>query len=214
MPHIRLFGARTSPFARKIRIVLAEKNISFDYHPESTVGERGKASNTIIHHNPLGKVPVIVVDGKLDIYDSRVIEEYLEWLVPAPALLPPEGMDRVMVKRWEAMADGICDAGGIWMKERRRKENPNQENIDLQARKFERGIEQASRQLGGNQWCHGNAYSLADIAIGSAFAWMCMRHPQKAGEWKKQYANLEALHDRLMQRSAFASTIPPVVPAV
>jgi glutathione S-transferase len=156
-------------------------------------------------------VPVIVVDGTEEIFDSRVIVEYLEWLAPSPALIPPEGMERMDVKRWEALGDGICDAGGIWMKERRRKENKSQEVIDRQSRKFERGIEMASKKLGDNQWCHGNAYSLADIAIGSAYAWMAMRYPDGANDWNKRYPNLVALHERLMQRPAFASTTPPVV---
>lgn len=207
MPHIKLIGAKTSPFTRKIRIILAEKNIAFEYLPESTQGEQ----SPVIKHNPLGKVPVIIVDAEMEIYDSRVIEEYLEWLVPSPTLLPPEGMDRIMVKRWEALADGISDAGGIWMKERRRKELISQDVIDRQTRKFERGIEQASKMLGSSQWCHGDAYSLADIAVGSAFGWMMMRNPARVDAWKQSYPNLNAHYERLMQRPAFASTVPPTV---
>ncbi len=206
MPHIQLLGGLSSPFTRKIRILIAEMNIPFDYLPENPAGE----INQIIPHNPLGKVPVIIVDGTQEIYDSRVIIEYLEWLSPSPALIPPGGMERIAVKRWEALADGICDAGVVCQLEHRRPpEKKHQVAIHRQTRKFERGVEMASKQLGDNQWCHGNAFSLADIAIGTAMEWIGLRYPDN--DPRKRYANLKALHERLMQRPAFASTAPPLI---
>jgi glutathione S-transferase len=201
MPKIELLGGMASPFTRKVRIVFAEKGVPFDMKPGPTAGE----DNPVIPHNPLGKIPVILVDGKA-IYDSSVIVEYLDTLTPSPMLLPPVGIERVAVKRWESLGDGICDAGVGCMGEKRRTENKSQEYIDRQMHKFERGIATAAKELGSNTWCHGNAFSLADIAIGTAIAYIEFRFPDNG--WRRQYPNLHALHERLMQRPAFASTVP------
>lgn len=202
MPKIELLGGPSSPFTRKVRIVFAEKNIPFELVRVSTAGE----DNPIIPRNPLGKIPTIIIDGTQHLYDSSVIVEYLDTLVPSPALLPPVGMDRVAVKRWESLGDGICDAGVGCMGEKRRTANQSQEYIERQIHKFERGIATASKELGDRQWCHGNAYSLADIAIGMAVGYIGFRFPEY--DWKKLYPNLNALHERLLQRPAFASTLP------
>ena len=202
MPRIQLLGGMASPFTRKVRIVFGEKNVPFDMAPGPTAGD----DNPVIPHNPLGKIPVIIVDGKQAIYDSSVIVEYLDTLTPTPALLPPVGLDRVAVKRWESLGDGICDAGVGCMGEKRRTANQSQEYIDRQTHKFERGIAAAAKELGGNTWCHGNAFSLADIAIGTAVAYIEFRFPEN--DWRERYPNLHALHERLMQRPAFALTTP------
>ncbi len=206
MPNIKLLGdLATSPYTCKVRIVLGEKNIPFDYVPESLVG--GEA-NPAIPYNPLGKVPVIVMDDGNAIFDSRVIIGYLELLAPSPALLPPGGMERVAVRRWEALGDGLCDAGRACKQEGKRP-NKNPDVRHKQTRKFERGLEMASKELGDNQWCHGNAYSLADIAIGTAIAWIGFFYPQN--DPRKRHPNLRALHQRLMQRPVFASATTPFV---
>lgn len=202
MPVITLLGGYSSPFTRKVRIVFAEKGIPFTLQMATTAGE----DNPVIPRNPLGKIPTILVDDREALYDSRVITEYLDTLTPSPALLPPPGMDRVAVKRWEALGDGICDAGVACMGEKRRTENQSREYIERQCRKFERGIAVAARDLGSNQWCHGNAFSLADIAIGTAVGYIGFRFPEF--DWRKRYPNLNDLHERLMERPAFADTVP------
>jgi glutathione S-transferase len=202
VPKIQLLGGLVSPFTRKVRIVFAEKNIPYEMLPGPTEGE----DNPVIPHNPLGKIPVVIVDGRQTIHDSSVIAEYLDMLVPTPALLPPVGMDRVMVKRWESLADGICDAGVACMGEKRRTENRSQEYIVRQRNKFERGIAAAARELGDREWCHGQGLTLADIAIVTAVAYIEFRFPDC--DWRKRHPNLHALHERLVKRPAFAETRP------
>lgn len=202
MPNIQLLGGLASPFTRKVRIAFAEKNIPFEHIKASAAGEE----NPVLPHNPLGKIPVIVVDGKKDIYDSSVILEYIDTLSSAPMLFPPVGMDRVEVKRWESLGDGICDAGVAFMGEKRRTENRSQEYMDRQFNKVRRGIETAARELGEREFCFGNRFSAADIALGMALGYIPFRIPEY--EWPKLFPNLKAYNERLLKRPAFASTVP------
>jgi glutathione S-transferase len=81
---MKLFGTPGSPFARKVRIVLEEKRIPHEY-----VIERGSAPGSRVpQFNPLGKVPVLVLDDGRAIYDSPVIVEYLDALAAGPRLIP------------------------------------------------------------------------------------------------------------------------------
>lgn len=204
MSKITLLGGTASPFTRKVRIVLEEKNIPFEQIKAATAGE----DNPIIPVNPLGKIPTIVIDGGKSLYDSSVIVEYLDTIVPTPPLLPPPGLDRVEVKRWESLGDGICDAGVALMGERRRtvETERSQEFIDRQYNKFTRGIAVAAGELGDREWCHGNAFSLADIALVTALDYIEFRFPEMG--WRKRYPNLAAYQARVAKRPAFASTQP------
>ena len=198
MPHLTLLGdSATSPFNCKVRIVLDEKKLPYDYMPHSLAG--GEA-NRVIKLNPLSKIPVLVVDDQEAIFDSRVIIEYLEYLSPSPALLLT-GMERVRVRRWEALADGICEAGRTCKFEYKRS-HIDQEIIRRHSGKYVRGLEWVSTLLGDQQWCHGNAFSLADIAIGTAIAWIGFHYPDN--DPRKRHGNLDALYQRLMKRPAFA----------
>ncbi len=204
MPKITLLGGNASPFTRKVRIVLAEKNIAYEQIKAATAGE----DNPVIPVNPLGKIPTIIIDGQNSLYDSSVIAEYLDTIAPVPLLLPPPGLDRVEVKRWESLGDGICDAGVALMGERRRtvETERSQEFIARQYNKFERGIAVAAKELGDRQWCHGNAFTLADVALVTAIDYIEFRFPEL--DWRKRYPNLDAYQARLTKRPAFASTLP------
>jgi glutathione S-transferase len=104
---MKLIGSTTSPYVRKVRIVLAEKKIEADFvlenvlAPETTIGQT----------NPLGKIPCLVMDDGSAVFDSRVIVEYVDTLSPVGKLIPADGRERAAVKTWEALADGLLDAG-------------------------------------------------------------------------------------------------------
>lgn len=200
---MKLIGTLTSPYARKARVVLAEKKIEYDFELDSPWTPESQVANV----NPLGKVPVLVLDDNTVLFDSRVIVEYLDNVAPNNKLMPAPNRERTEVKRWEALADGVCDAAALIFLERKRP--PKQQSADWIARqedKIARGLEFMSAQLGENTWCMGTHFSLADITAGCALGYLAFRFPQI--EWREKHANLARLYDKLLQRPTFAETMP------
>jgi len=201
---MKLIASYTSPYARKVRIALAEKKIEYDFVEESPWA----AQTTVPNYNPLGKVPVLVLDDGTTLFDSRVIVEYLDTVSPVSRLIPEPNRQRIVVKRWEALADGICDAAvAVVLESRRSARQQNKDWLDRQLRKIDLGLKELGNELGEKVWCNGEAYSLADIATGCALAYLDLRH---AGiDWRAAYPNLVKLAEKLAKRPSFAETVPP-----
>lgn len=200
---MKLIGSLTSPYVRKIRIVLAEKKIDYDLVIDSPWAE----GNQVAALNPLGKVPVLVLDDNSTLYDSRVIAEYLDMVAPNSRLLPASGRERISVKRWEALADGVLDAAVAAFLEAQRPAGERSPSwIARQRGKTTQALKVMSEELGEQPWCHGNSLSLADIAVGCALGYVSFR----LGDirWREDYPNLSLLYEKLMQRPAFAETVP------
>ncbi|TRZ90581.1 MAG: glutathione S-transferase [Rhodocyclaceae bacterium] len=200
---MKLIGSLTSPYVRKIRIVLAEKKIDYDLILDSP----WEPGNQVVALNPLGKVPVLVLDDESTLYDSRVIAEYLDTVAPNNRLIPASGRERISVKRWEALADGILDAAVAAFLESRRPDGERSPSwIERQRDKTMRALRVMSDELGEQSWCHGNNLSLADISVGCALGYISFR----LGDirWTEQYPNLARLYEKLMQRPAFEETVP------
>lgn len=205
LKHMKLIGSLTSPYVRKVRIVFFEKKVDVDLEIENVWAPDTKITN----HNPLGKVPCLVLDDGEAIYDSRVIAEYVDTLSPVGKLIPTESRERATVKTWEALADGIKDAGILARLEATLRP-PEQQSpvwVDRQIGKIKAALEQMSRELGENSWCHGNQMTLADIAVGCALGYLLFRFPNIA--WQAQYPNLDTLYQKLAQRPSFVETAPP-----
>jgi glutathione S-transferase len=202
---MKLIGSLTSPYVRKVRIVLAEKKIEYEFELDSPWSPGSNVPNI----NPLGKIPVLVLDEETTLFDSRVISEYLDNVAPNNKLMPAPNRDRTEVKRWEALADGICDAAALTFLERKRPtERQDVDWITRQESKLIRGLEYMAEQLGEHAWCMGTHFSLADIASGCALGYLAFRFPEI--DWSVKHPNLARLYDKLMQRQAFADTIPKV----
>jgi glutathione S-transferase len=189
-----------------VRIVLAEKKIEYQlvdmspWTPESRVHS----------YNPLGKIPVLLLDDGTALFDSRVIVEYLDNVSPVAHLIPDPARQRIAVKKWEALADGVCDATVATTLERRRPENQrNADWLERQRRKIVDGVAELSRELDDKRWCNGEGYTLADIATGCALGYLDLRYPEV--DWRDQYGNLARLAQKLFKRSSFADTAPVVV---
>lgn len=201
---MKLIASYTSPYARKVRIALAEKKIEYDFIEESPWA----AQTTVPTYNPLGKVPVLVLDDGTTLFDSRVIVEYLDTVSPVSRLIPEPNRQRIVVKRWEALADGICDAAvAVVLESRRSARQQNKDWLDRQLRKIDLGLKELGNELGEKVWCNGEAYSLADIATGCALAYLDLRHA--AIDWRAAYPNLVKLAEKLAKRPSFAETVPP-----
>lgn len=201
---MQLLASLTSPFARKVRIVAAEKHIEYDlvidvpWLPETRVPQ----------HNPLGKVPVWVLEDGKTLFDSRVIVEYLDGISPVNHLIPKEVRPRISVKRWEALADGVCEAAALIFVERKRApELQSQDWIARQLGKVHAGLAAMNAELGEHTWCVNGTFSLADIAVGCALGYLDFRFRDEI-DWRRQNANLAELFDRLMLRSTFQDTQP------
>jgi glutathione S-transferase len=200
---MKLLASKTSPYARKVRILLAEKQIAFELVEESA----WNADSTVPRHNPLNKVPVLVLDDGTCLYDSSVIAEYLDPL-GAPVFIPPAGLDRAKVRRDEALGNGITDAGLAIFLERKRAANLQDPAwMARQTSKVEAGIAALERELGGKAYLHGDAMTLGDIACACALLWLEFRMPEFA--WRRNHAALGRWIERLEARPSFAETRPP-----
>ena len=202
---MKLIGSLTSPYVRKVRIVFSEKKVDVDLELENVWAADTKIANS----NPLGKVPCLILDDGEAIYDSRVIAEYADGLSPVSKLIPTDNRERATVKTWEALADGITDAGILARLERtwRPAEEQSSAWVDRQMGKIQNSLRQMSEILGENAWCHGNQMTLADIATGCALGWLLLRFPNI--QWQTQYPNLDRLYQKLLQRPSFMETEPP-----
>ena len=200
---MQLIGSLASPFVRKVRVVLAEKKLDCEFvldNPWATDAQVGKS-------NPLGQVPCLIMDGGEAVFDSRVIVEYIDSAAPNSKLTPTSNRDRAEVKRWGAVADGICDAAAlVFLEKKRPKEQQSSEWIARQEGKIILGIEYIAEQLGENAWCTGNHFSLADIGVGCALGYLALRFPEI--DWSEKHPNLARLYAKLMQRPSFADTVP------
>ena len=203
---MKLIGAVTSPYVRKVRIVMAEKKLDYQFVQEDVWA----ADTSIAESNPLGKVPCLVMEGGEALFDSRVIVEYLDTLSPVGKLIPAVGRERAEVKTWEALADGVCDALILARLEAnwagRSKAQRSQAWIDRQLGKAHASVKAMSQGLGDKPFCAGIHMSLADIAVGCTLGYLDFRFTDI--DWRTPYPNLAKLQDKLMQRPSFADTIP------
>lgn len=203
---MKLLASLASPYTRKVRVVLAEKKIDC----EMELVDVQPLDNPVNAHNPLGKIPTLVLDDGTALYDSRVIAEFLENVSPINRLIPAAIRDRVQVRRWEALADGVLDAGILVRYEAMRdKKEQSADWRDKQVARMHRGMAQMAAELNGRPWCHGERYSLADIALGCCLGWLGFRKPGDV-DWHAEYPSLARQYAKLMERPAFADTVPQV----
>jgi glutathione S-transferase len=203
---MKLIGSLTSPYVRKVRIVMAEKKLEYQFEQEDVWG-----SDAILASNPLGKVPCLVMEGGEAVFDSRVIVEYLDARSPLARLIPEPNRERTEVRTWEALADGILDAAILARLEatwpQRRAEQRNQAWIDRQLVKVRASLEAIATGLAEKPWCTGIHMTLADIAVGCALGYLVFRFPQI--DWREEHPSLGRLADKLNARQSFIDTAPP-----
>ncbi|MFA9215943.1 MAG: glutathione S-transferase family protein [Sphingomonadaceae bacterium] len=201
---MKLIGSLTSPYVRKVRVVLAEKKLDYQFELEDV----WSPTTAIQNLNPLGKVPSLVLEDGTVLIDSRVMVEYLDTLTPVCKLLPPNGRDRADIKCWEALADGLLDAA-ILIRLERTQRPPALQSADWiarQQRKVTLGLAALAERLGEQPYCAGIHYSLADVAVGCALGWLTFRFPEI--EWRTAHPQLARLYDKLSERASFKDTVP------
>ena len=203
---MKLIGSAASPYVRKVRVVMAEKRLDYQF----VIEDVWSADTTISSSNPLGKVPCLIMDGSEAMFDSRVIVEYLDTLSPVGKLIPQQSRERAEVKTWEALADGVMDAGLLLRMEatwvHRADSERSQAWMDRQRGKINNGIAAMAKGLADKPFCSGIHLSLSDIAVGCVLGWLDYRFPEI--DWRADHANLVKLYDKLMLRPSFADTKP------
>jgi glutathione S-transferase len=204
---MKLIGALTSPYVRKVRIVLAEKKLDYQF-----VLEDVWTSDAIAAANPLHKVPCLVMEGGEAVFDSRVIVEYVDTLSPVGKLIPGSGRERAEVRTWEALADGVCDAAILARLERTWSGRSDAQRspawVERQMKKVHTALAAMSKGLADKPFCAGIHLTLADIAVGCALGYLDFRFDSI--DWRSTHPNLAKLYDgKLKQRPSFIDTAPP-----
>lgn len=199
-----LLGSKPSPFVRKVRVCLAEKNRPYQFEEVNVTSP----DSTVYSNNPLGKIPCLMTPALEAYYDSSVIVEYLEAIAPTPALFPADAIARVQVKRIEALADGILDAGILlrWETYQRPAGTQDPAWIARQTKKLDSGLQALGQELGDRQYFIGNTLTYADLCVGVMLGWLTFRFPDHS--WPDNYPGLRNLLERLNARESFATTRP------
>ena len=206
MGSMKLIGAPSSPYVRKVRMVLAEKKLDYQFHFENVWSDQTQ----ITESNPLGKVPCLIMEGGESVFDSRVIVEYIDTLSPVGKLIPTAGRERAEVKTWEALADGLLDACILARLEStwagRSESERSTAWIARQMDKVRLALQAMERGLGDKAFCSGIHMSLSDIAVVCALGYLDFRFPHI--DWRTPHPNLHKLHDKMALRASFIDTQP------
>ena len=200
---MKLLGTNTSPYVRKARLVLLEKNIPHQY----AIDPPTEPQSLVLRVNPLGRIPALILDDGFCIFDSTVIVDYVDTLNDAPILIPRDDpLARLRVKRWEALADGIMDSAIVVRTEALRpEEKQNSDALKLHNSAVTHALEYASGLLGENAWCEGRSISLADLALVSALIYLDLRQPER--DWRGAHPNLAAWFGAIRVRPSVTASL-------
>ncbi len=193
---MKLLGTNTSPYVRKVRLLLLEKNIPHTY----IIGPPNEPGSQVSSVNPLGRVPALIIDSETCVFDSSVIAEYVDTLNDTPILIPRDNaLERMRVRRWEALADGIMDSAVVVRMESIRPADKQDANtIALHNTAITRALAYAAEQLGDREWCEGSAITLADLALVSALVYLDLRQVER--DWRGTHTNLSKWFSQMNNR--------------
>lgn len=199
----KLLSATPSPYARKVRIALAEKGIPFELVTEVP----WDSTTSTPKYNPLEKLPVLIADDGTSVYESRFILEYLELKHPTPSMLPRDVDGIIAAKRLEVLCDGICDALILQFFERQRAQGAQSaEWIARQKRKVDGGLKEMARLVGVREFAVGPSFGLGDIAVATVVGYIGVRWPDMG--LREAHPNLARFSDRMEQRPSLQNSRP------
>jgi len=200
---MKLLGTSTSPYVRKVRLMLLEKNIPHEY----LIDPPREPGSLVVRVNPLGRIPALILDDETCVFDSPVIAEYVDTLNDDPILIPRDNvLARMRVKRWEALADGIMDSALVVRNERIRPEEKQEPaNITLHNNAISRALDFASISLGNDTWANGEEISLGDLALFSTLVYLDLRQPER--DWRTPHPNLAFLFERIAERPSAKTSL-------
>ena len=200
---MKLIGSYTSPFVRKISVILLEKGITFEFINEMPYN----AVNGVAKYNPLGKVPALVTDSGECWYDSPIIVQYIELLDIAPAMVPREPKAALKMRQLESLVDGVMDAGLASVREQARPAaQQSSEELIRQREKISQALD-ALEAFAADGTLKADEINLATIATACAVGYLNFRRVSPG--WCATRPHLVKLVEALFQRDSFARTEPP-----
>lgn len=201
---MKLFGTSGSPFVRKVRLAFEEKKIAYEY----VLAPADVRVALVVPLNPLGKIPVLMRDDGKAVYDSPVIVEYIDGLSEEPRLIPSAFEDRIEVKRWEALGDGVAEATVLITHDWRKAADKRESGAwyEKQREKIRRALAVMEKDLGDSVFCFGSSFTLADIAAGYALSYLEQGVPDFS--WREANPKLARHYDQLNARESFRRTDP------
>jgi glutathione S-transferase len=192
---MKLYSHPASPFVRKCRVVASELNIALDLAETTARDDEG-----LRHINPLKKIPALVLDDGMVLYDSRVICEYLNTV--GKGMFFPDGAARWTALRRQALADGVMDAA---VANRYEVIQPREiQNADFMARymtTIRAGLAALEREMLAPE------PAIGEIAIGCMLGYLDFRYADLA--WRASHPRLARWFATLSNRPAMAATAPP-----
>jgi glutathione S-transferase len=201
---MKLYASPGSSFARKIRVMLIEKNVSHEVEMLNLW-----EPNELQKINPIGKVPALELDDGRVLINSPLIADYVDGKYPNPRFIPSDPDTRMAVRRWEALADGMMEAVGATLYETRFHDEATRSQpwLARQRGKIDAGLSALEGMLGNRPWCIGDAMSLSDLAISCHLGFIAVRMP-----WlfpQERYPNLARLWKAMETRESMKKTAPP-----
>ena len=199
---MKLFGSPFSPYVRKVRVLLGEKNIPCEF----VIEDPWPAESKIPSMNPLGKVPVLQIGPDKFLFESVLVTHYLDHLDGKP-LQPRDAALYWRAQWWQALGNGMLDASVARILETRRpadKQMP--EKIEREEARIARAFAAADHEFAGGTFLAGNTFTLADLVMGVACQYVDLRYPH---DWRSRHPRLKQWFSGIAARASFVATLPP-----
>ena len=199
---MKLHWSPRSPFVRKVMIVLHETSQVEDVDlVRSVVAVSQPPNPSVLPDNPLGKIPTLVTDDGLAIFDSRVICEFLNARAQG-GLMPSEHDAQIRARRWEALGDGLTDILLLWRTELTRPTGPWNAVTSGWLTKVRATMAQLEREADD---LRATGFGIGHVAIACALGQMDFRWPDS--NWRAHFPALAALSAEWGQRTSVSLTV-------
>jgi len=195
----KLYNTQRCPYARRTRVVLHEKGLDFETYEV----DLSNKSEEFLNASPTGKVPVVVVEGD-SIYESNVVNQYLDEVTDGPRLMPEDPKRRAHARIWMAFADTDFFPA-VFVASVGRERGFSEERISEAWEKLKTALGKLEDRLEGRDYLAGE-FSLADIAHAGNF--VRVRELEERGELSlERYPNVAAWMGRIEDRESYRAAV-------
>lgn len=201
---MKLHWSPRSPFVRKVMVFAHEIGLADRIEQIPTKVAMTQPNTGLLKVNPLGKIPALITDDGMVLYDSSVICEYLDTLHKGPKLIPRESGKRWQALRWHAIGDNMLDTLVLWRNETlRHQAQQSPETIVgflMKTQSSLDALEKEEPELAAAQ------FGIGHVAIGVALGYIDFRFPDL--RWRDGRPKLAAWYEAFAQRPSMQNTIP------